>query len=348
MLKLKKDDDSGLVALNSCFGWLLSGPVAAASSNNKTVTFINTHVMKIDTMRNEDSELAKKVNRFWNLDEMGIKPDERSVYEKFNDEIVFNKGRYVVKLPLKEYRPMIHDNKELAMSRLIKQTERLKKDSEMLELYDNYFKDQINSGILEKVDNYDKGVKNLTTYLPHQAVFDEKKGKSKFHVVLDCSAKQRNGVSLNDILYKGPLMLNSLFELLIKFRLHNVVLTADIRKAYLMISVDESHRDLLRCLWWDNVYKKEPKLQVLRFTRVVFGAAPSQFLLNGTLDVHARRYESVDKSFANKIRNNFYSDDLCTGARKKVTNYIRNLKSVWMKVISILQNGGQMIQNYVN
>ena len=100
--------------------------------------------MKIDTMRNEDSELAKEVNRFWNLDEMGIKPDERSVYKKFNDEIVFKEGRYVVKLPLKEYRPMIHDNKELAMSRLLKQTERLKKDSEMLELYDNYFKDQIN------------------------------------------------------------------------------------------------------------------------------------------------------------------------------------------------------------
>ena len=321
---IRKDDNSGLVALNSAFGWLLSGPVRIndeVKNDSSVNTIITSHVMKIEANISADDKLSHEINRFWSLDEIGIAPDENSVYQKFKEEIDFRQGRYVVKLPLKEYRPIIPENKDLSKKRLIKQTERLKKDKHLLKKYDDVFRDQLSNGIIEEVQTGDYGIKGMTTYIPHQPVINEKKGMSKFRVVLDCSAKGKDGVSLNDVLYKGPLMLNKLFDLLIKFRLHNVALTADIKKAYLMIEVHETHRDLLRCIWWDDVFKEDPQMKIFRFRRVVFGAAPSQFLLNATLNTHAKKYDKLDSEFSRKVRKHLYSDDLCSGAKDWQSGY---------------------------
>ena len=50
-----------------------------------------------------------------------------------------------------------------------------------------------------------------------------------------------------------------------------------------------------------------------RFTRVVFGLTSSQFLLNGTVQTHAKKYEKIDPEFARKVKKHFYVDDLNTG-----------------------------------
>ena len=53
---------------------------------------------------------------------------------------------------------------------------------------------------------------------------------------------------------------------------------ADIERAFLMISVEERDRDVLRFLWVDNIDEDEIKIRPLRFTRVVFGICLSPFL----------------------------------------------------------------------
>ena len=58
----------------------------------------------------------------------------------------------------------------------------------------------------------------------------------------DASAKNK-GLSLNESLYKGPCLTPLLFDVLLRFRAHDIALTADIEKAYLQISVTESERD---------------------------------------------------------------------------------------------------------
>ena len=95
-------------------------------------------------------------------------------------------------------------------------------------------------------------------------------------------------------MYKGPSLNPELFGLLLKFRIHPIAITADIEKAYLQINVDEGHRDFLRFLWYKDVYAEVPEIVKYRFCRVIFGATCSQFLLNGTLQAHARKYEKVD------------------------------------------------------
>ena len=108
--------------------------------------------------------------------------------------------------------------------RLTKQTERLHRDINLTKRYIDVFKEKLASGIIGEIARDDNGVKGMQI---------NEKNPSKFMVVLNGSVKGKDGVSLNGVLYKGPTMLNKLYNLIIKFRLHSVALTVDIKKAYL-------------------------------------------------------------------------------------------------------------------
>ena len=118
--------------------------------------------------------------------------------------------------------------------------------------YDNIIKNQFNKGVIEKVTS--PPLVGNTTYLPHRPVISEDKATTKVRIVYDASAKNK-GPSLNESLYKGPCLTPLLFDVLLRFRAHDIALTADIEKAYLQISVTESERDHLRFLWFDNIKK---------------------------------------------------------------------------------------------
>ena len=111
-----------------------------------------------------------------------------------------------------------------------------------------------------------------------------------------------------DVLYKGPCLNSDLYSLLLKFCVHPVVLTANIEKAYLQININKEHRDYLRFLWYRNL-KEESIISV------IFGVTSSQFLLNGTVQTHAKKHENIDPEFARKVKKHFYVDDLNSGTK---------------------------------
>ena len=51
-----------------------------------------------------------RLQRFWELDLLGIKENEKSVYEYVADETKLEGNRYTVKLLFKEDRPVISEN----------------------------------------------------------------------------------------------------------------------------------------------------------------------------------------------------------------------------------------------
>ena len=109
-------------------------------------------------------------------------------------------------------------------------------------------------------------------------------------VVYDTSARSANGPSLNDCLLKGPKFNQLTFDLLARFRSYKVALTADLEKAFLMVSVEEADRDTLRFLWVKDFKRETPEFMVYRFTCVLFGVSSSPFLLNATRWYHLERY----------------------------------------------------------
>ena len=94
------------------------------------------------------------------------------------------------------------------------------------------------------------------------------KKQVKLALVYDASSKVKNEASLNDRLESGPCLLPLLFDILLRFRTGKIGLISDIKQAFLQIEISPEHRDYLRFLWYDDVYKSNPELIILRFARV--------------------------------------------------------------------------------
>ena len=125
------------------------------------------------------------------------------------------------------------------------------------------------------------------------------------------SSKVKNEPSLNEKLHSGPCLLPLLFDILLRFRTGKIGLISDIKQAFLQIEIAPEHRDFVRFLWFDDVYKLTPELIVLRFARILFGLTCSPFLLNGTVKCHLRKYlkdENIVK-YIERLLKDLYVDD---------------------------------------
>ena len=175
----------------------------------------------------EANHLDSQIERFWDLDTIGIKDKEISVYDKLLDGVKFVNGRYEVRLPFKEDHPIIEDNYALTVARLKVLKGKLDKSPEIMKQCDEIMRNQLNLGIIE-VES--KPTVGEVTYLPHRYVIREDKETTKVRVVFDGSAKVK-GPSLNECLYKGPNLNPLLFDILLRFRAFNIGLSADIEAA---------------------------------------------------------------------------------------------------------------------
>ena len=68
-------------------------------------------------------------------------------------------------------------------------------------------------------------------YLPYKEVGKEDRSTFKLRIVFYASAKYKNVISFN-VVCKGPCLNEDLYSLLLKFRMHLIVLTAELEKAY--------------------------------------------------------------------------------------------------------------------
>lgn len=305
--------DSGPNAMNTKVGWVLSGPVNNTPSKS-SVNLVNTHVLKCATqlVSSEHQNLTQELRRFWELESLGIHPSDESVYERFTQSINLKNNRYEVELPWRETHPILPDNHRLSERRLKSLLTRLRKDPQILQEYDNVIQDQLRNGVVEVVDDSCTGEVGKVHYLPHHAVIRRDKSTTKMRIVYDASAKE-NGPSLNDCLYTGPALAQNILDILLRFRCHRVALVGDIEKAFLMLSIQDQDRDVLRFLWVDDIHHPKPKIITLRFTRVVFGVSSSPFLLNATIKNHMEQHRINDPEFVEQFLQAIYVDDLNAG-----------------------------------
>ena len=177
--------------------------------------------------------------------------------------------------------------------------------------YDQIIREQLDTGIIEHVDLGFPTEVNQIHYLPHHGIIQQDKKTTKLRIVYDASAcSSPNQPSFNDCLYSGPSLNEQVMDLLMRFHCHHVALVSDVEKAFLMVSVEEKDRDCLRFLWIDDVNSDQPSLEVLRFTRVVFGVMASPFLLGGTMLHHLMKYNNEDPEFVRLMLESLYVDDV--------------------------------------
>ena len=141
------------------------------------------------------------------------------------------------------------------------------------------------------------------------------------------------GGALNDAVHSGINLLNSLVEVLTRFRVERYACTADLSKCFFQVAMPESQRDLFCLIWYRNNDLDKGKIQLYRFTRHVWGINSSPFIaLFAVEKLIAENATNADTLTLTAIENNWYMDDLLLasdsldGLKKFLANQPRCLK----------------------
>ena len=153
-------------------------------------------------------------------------------------------------------------------------------------------------------------------YFPHQAVPSPHKTTTKLRVVFDASAKSKDGISLNEALYRGPVILPQLMGVLLRARNYPIIIASDVEKAFLQIGLCPKDREVTRFLWVKDLDRppEGSNLITYRFARVPFGIVSSPFLLAAVLQHHLDEEKSW---LAGPIQGNLYVDNVLIGINEK-------------------------------
>lgn len=109
----------------------------------------------------------------------------------------------------------------------------------------------------------------------------------------------------------GPRIQADLFSIIVRFRKHKVVLTADIEKMYEQIKINEADRKFQRIVWRSQ--PQEPlrhyKLQTARYGTTSASYLATRYLKQLAIE-NEFKFPVIDRT----ISGDFYMDDLLTGA----------------------------------
>ena len=113
-------------------------------------------------------------------------------------------------------------------------------------MYVKFMREYESLGHMEAVPLITSTPEKTVCYIPHLAVLRPDSATTKLRTVFNASTATSSGKSLNDILMVGPVIQCELWEILIRFRMHRLVFTADIEKMYRQVKVNPDDMELQR------------------------------------------------------------------------------------------------------
>ena len=244
-----------------------------------------------------------------------------SVYNEFKEQLTrSDEGWYETGLIWKQSHDHLPHNKQGSLRRLENLVKKLQGKPNLFEQYDGIIQEQIAEGVVEKVTSEPVGKE---FYLPHKPVIRESAESTKTCIVFDASVKPNDkSPSLNDCLETGPPLQNLLWDVLVRNCLKPVALAGDLKQAFLQVRIRPEDRDVLRFHWFKH--KNTSEIEVLRFTRALFGLVQSPFLLGATLKQHLESLRERHPNEVEEITKSLYVDEIITGAETK--DKMRKLK----------------------
>ena len=184
---------------------------------------------------------------------------------------------------------------------------KLEKEPELKKEYNNIINEQLVEGVVEEAPENPTG--DRVYYMPHKPVVCQDATSTKVRMVFDASAKPNASAErINDCMFTGPPLQPQLWDILVRTRLMQNLVLADILKAFLQIEVKEEDRDSFRFLYNVNGVEKH-----LRFARVPFGAEASPFVLGATLQHHLNKQPAEFQYTVDALKKNTYVDNLMHG-----------------------------------
>ena len=185
---------------------------------------------------------------------------------------------------------MIRSNFDYARQRLRSLLQsKLLRDGSVRKAYDAVFRQWESDAIVRSIYVYNPREDGY--YWAHFPVCRPGRETTKVRPVFDGAAKV-SGNCINDYIMKGPLLMNDLSQVLLRFRRYKFAVQADISQMFLQVLLQPNDRKFHRFLWWRN-----DKLVVYEFLRHLFGNTGSPavaiFCIKHTAMLHKTQFPSA-------------------------------------------------------
>ncbi|XP_077397336.1 BCAS3 microtubule associated cell migration factor isoform X1 [Festucalex cinctus] len=235
---------------------------------------------------------------------------------------------------------MLPDNRHAVEATFRNMEKCLQREPEWKAAYKEQIHDMISRGAAVKlskdeIDNW-KGPK---WYISHLVAPNPHSSTTPVRIVWK-SSQEFMGVSLNDLLYKGPDVLNQIRGVLLRFRTGLHAALCDVKKMYNSVWLEDREVHVHRFLWRDN---PEDEMEVFAVVRVNMGDKPA-----GCIAQVAMRETANLPQFAamveerRVITEDSYVDDILTSH-----DNIEALENVTTGVEAILKAGGFFLKPWI-
>lgn len=162
---------------------------------------------------------------------------------------------------------------------------KLQKDGgQKLDLIDQTFREQEESGIIERIDNLEEYLNEHpgSSFLPHMPIFKFGRDTTKCRVVFLSNLSEKRGskyLSHNQAMLAGPTLNHKLSSALLQLRFGRFLLIYDLKKAFNQLELSDIDQSKLLFFWFKNVRKNDFSLVAFKNVRLSFGLRCSPFLL---------------------------------------------------------------------
>lgn len=318
-------DNNEPIALDTIFGFILMGKF----ENNPLKSPIKSLLCQT-----ESEPLNNILFKFWELENIPQKvvlsPDDQLCETKYLNSVSKNsENRFIVSLPFRDDEPSFSGSRDIALNRFLCLERRLLKNPTLYAEYSSFLQEYIDLNHMELLT--DSVCSDKTFYIPHHCVLKPDSLSTRLRVVFNASQKVNN-LSLNDTLLIGPKLQKDIVQILLNFRLHEVVLTADIKKMYRQILINSNHQDYQRILW--RFDSSSPVLD-FRLRTITYGVSSAPYLALRTLLKLAEEEKNNFPRAAEILENDTYIDDIVTGCAS-----IADATCLQNELTALLKKGG--------
>lgn len=254
---------------NTKLGWIVAGSVGGNFVQNNIISNFSEQI------------LENKVERFWFQEELPYKENkytqENEVESHFNSTVSKDtEGNFEVRLPFHDnFKTRLGASYAIAVNRFQSLERKLLRNQDLREKYNKFMAEYTELGHMSEINFDNTNIRGSNYFLPHHDVFKESSLTTKLRVVFDASSKTTSGVSLNDVLKIGPVIQDSLFFILLRFRVHSIVITADIAKMSRCVKVQKDDRAFQQIVWRNNPLDS---LKIYQLNTVTYGTGPASFI----------------------------------------------------------------------
>ena len=212
------------------------------------------------------------------------------------------------------------------------------------ECIDNIFNDYLVKGLVEEVtDQIEYPYDEHAIWWPHFPVKQPKSETTPVRPVNDGRAKCINGKSINDhCFHAGPSLMCDLVQVLLRSRLYDVMISADISKMFYCVNVPEDMKKYQRYMWVQKDDRK--KLRYFQYKGHLLGKVCSPTCCIFATQKNATSHEAEFPRAAEAIKESTVVDDTLDSvptseeAIKLVNDLITVNGKIGLKMVKISTN----------